>query len=201
MVIDSWSDPDTASDPSELAGPWGVVDQRALDAVDYWLAHAAGADFVTVDGSNGTEDEGLITQPELANEKFSAVTGWLVARTDLPVWWMELHPDVRPDDDVASDYAADVALDAILRIGDAGGDAVFIWQPEADPAFDSVALWDSTEDPDGGRPQALVGRLEAIADMWSAGHAVRHEVARRPARPHPGRPARVGSGRVDGCGR
>ena len=127
-----------------------------------------------MDGSNDTEDEGLITEPQLANEKFSAVTRWLVARTDLPVWWMELHADVRPDDDVASDYAADVALDAILRIGDAGGDAVFIWQPEADPTSPSVALWDSTEDPDGGRAEPLVGRLEAIKDMWSAEHAVCH---------------------------
>ncbi|OLT10048.1 hypothetical protein BJF78_29425 [Pseudonocardia sp. CNS-139] len=175
VVMDSWSDPDTASDPSRLAGPWGVVDQRALDAVEHWLAHADGADFVTVDGSNGTEDEGLITDPEVANEKFSAITRWLAARTDLPIWWMELYPDVRPDDDVSSDYAADVALDAVLRIGDAGGDAVFLWQPEADPDFPSVALWDSTADPDGGQPQPLVGRIEGVAQMWATGRAVRHE--------------------------
>ena len=83
------------SHPSKLAGHWGVVDQRALDAFGYWLVLAAGADFVTVDGSNGTKDEDLITAPKLANEKFAAVIRWLRARTTLPIWWMEMDPDVR----------------------------------------------------------------------------------------------------------
>jgi hypothetical protein len=175
VVMDSWSDADTASDPSSVSGPWGVLDQRALDAVDHWLTHAAGADFLAVDGSNGTEDEGLIVEPRLANEKFTAATRWLVSRTDLPVWWMELYPDVTATDDVASPYAADVAADAILRVADAGGEAVFIWQPEADPGFHSVALWESTAQSHGGQPTVLAGRLEEIERMWGAGQVVRHE--------------------------
>ena len=175
VVMDSWSDADTTSHPSAVSGPWGVLDQRALDAVDYWLNHAIGADFLAVDGSNGTEDEGLLTEPHLANEKFTATTQWLVSRTDLPVWWMELYPDVTPEDDVDAPYAVDVALDAILRIGDVGGEVVFLWQPEAGQDFHSVALWDSTAAIDGGQPKPLVERLEELEGMWLAGIAVKHE--------------------------
>jgi hypothetical protein len=174
VSLDSWSSAGAASNPSSVFGQWGVLDQRSLDAVDYWLAHATGADFLAVDGSNATEDAGLITDPVLANEKFTAATRWLVARTPLPVWWMELYPDVLPEEKADSPYAADVALDAILRIGDAGGEAVFIWQPEADPTFDSVALWDSTESLDGGQRRPLADRLEELRDIWSSGSAAEY---------------------------
>ncbi|HEY2223998.1 hypothetical protein [Actinomycetospora sp.] len=175
VPMDSWED---APDPSSISGPWGTVDQRALDAVQYWLAHAVGADFLAVDGSNGTKDKGLITSPEASNAKFAAITRWLVAqanrpgRPPLPVWWMELHADVAPSDNAASPYAADVALDALLQVGDAGADAVFLWQPEADPRFHSVALWDSTSSPNGGRPEPLVARLEEVENSWAAGDQV-----------------------------
>jgi hypothetical protein len=174
VPMDSWSEADAASHPSSISGPWGTLDQRSLDAVDYWLAHADGADFVAVDGSNGTEDEGLVTSPEAANAKFADVTRWLSGRTTLPIWWMELYPDVPADEDVASPYAADVALDAILRIADAGGDAVFLWQPEADPGLHSVALWTSTATPDGGQPLPLVAGLEELQDLWASGFTVHH---------------------------
>jgi hypothetical protein len=175
VPIDSWSDAGDVSHPSAISGPWGVLDQRALDAINYWLLNANGADFVAVDGSNRTKDAGLIVEPRLANEKFAAVTRWLVSRTSLPVWWMELYPHVMPDDDVNSPYAADIALDAILRIGDAGGDAVFLWQPEASPDFRSVALWDSTAVMDGGQPKSLAARLEELEEIWSSGSAAAYE--------------------------
>ena len=34
----------------DLMGPWGTVDQRQLDSIEYWLEHNIGADFVCVDG-------------------------------------------------------------------------------------------------------------------------------------------------------
>ena len=37
--------------PSDLSGEWGYVDQRLLDAIEYWLAHKAGAEFVCIDGN------------------------------------------------------------------------------------------------------------------------------------------------------
>ena len=43
-------------DASDLRGPWGTIDHRALDVVDYWLTHKVGADFVAVDGNTKTRD-------------------------------------------------------------------------------------------------------------------------------------------------
>ena len=37
-------------------GPWGTVDRRQLDSIEYWLEHNIGADFVCVDG------EGLLNK-------------------------------------------------------------------------------------------------------------------------------------------
>ena len=41
---------------SDLRGPWGAIDSRALAVVDHWLAHKAGADFVAVDGNTKTRE-------------------------------------------------------------------------------------------------------------------------------------------------
>ena len=35
----------------ELSGEWGYVDQRLLDAIEYWLGNKAGADFICIDGN------------------------------------------------------------------------------------------------------------------------------------------------------
>lgn len=172
VPMDSWADAATMSHPSLVSGEWGVVDQRALDAVEYWLANADGADFLAVDGHSSTKDAGLTVAPEVANEKFAVITRWLGARSALPVWWMELYPDVGVPADGSTTYQAEVALDAILGIGDAGGAAVFVWQPEGSPTFGSVQLFSSTAGQDGGRPQPLAGLLAQVRQMWSQGLTV-----------------------------
>jgi hypothetical protein len=174
VVMDSWSSPDAISTPSALAGPWGVVDQRSLDAVDYWLRHNVGADFLAVDGSSATKDEGLVAPPPVANQMFAAVTEWLRSRTTLPVWWMEIYPEVEDAeaDDWTSPYRADVALDALLTLSNAGAAVVLIWQPEGDDAFETVALWSPTREASGGQPQPLVARLETVREAWDDGYLV-----------------------------
>lgn len=174
VVMDSWSHADAASHPSSLAGPWGVVDQRCLDAVDYWLAHAAGADFIAVDGSSATKDAGLIAPPGVANQKFSVVTDWLRSRTSLPIWWAELYPEVEGAESWSSGWRAAVALDAILRIADARGSVVLFWQPEGSNNLRSVALWSPTTTPQGGQPQPLVDELAWIRYTWRAGLQIDH---------------------------
>ncbi|MGH8906053.1 MAG: hypothetical protein ACRD0K_05975 [Egibacteraceae bacterium] len=81
VTMDSWSHAATASHPSAIAGPWGVLDQRPLDVLEYWLTHARGADFVIVDGGTATRDRGLVTDPFTATAKFQAVNTWLRAHS------------------------------------------------------------------------------------------------------------------------
>ena len=168
--MDSWSTASATNSPSSVGGQWGVLDQRSLDAVDYWLRAAVGADFIAVDGGTTTNDE-LLAEPQIANDKFAVVTRWLAARTTLPIWWMEMYPDVagQPWD---SAYRADVATDALLRFADAGGSTALFWQPEGQGSFASVGLWSSTKDPDGGTPAPLVSRLTQLRQAWYGGEYV-----------------------------
>ena len=44
----------------DLMGPWGTVDRRQLDSIEYWLEHNVGADFVCVDGEDSTYQDQLL---------------------------------------------------------------------------------------------------------------------------------------------
>src|SRR5690606_473294 len=81
-----------ADRPSELKGPYGTVDQRALDAIEYWIKHKKGADFIVVDGATVTTDGGNVPDDFAATAKFSAITEWLKQKSGgLPVWWAEWY--------------------------------------------------------------------------------------------------------------
>jgi len=115
----------TTGQGSSLRGPWGTVDQRALDAFDYWLAHKRGADFVVVDGhttDGGGPDEFA------ALEKLSAVGWWIRARTELPLWWVEWY--VEPADSgwsVRQQTAVRAA--AMIEMASSGVNAALYWNP------------------------------------------------------------------------
>lgn len=114
--------------PSEISGPWGTVDRRGLDAIDYWLEHAVGADFLTVDAWSITRDAGYLTDPLTATGVFPAVTRWLTARTDLPIWWSELYP---ADAGWPLQLQADATTKALDELDDAGASVALLWAPQA----------------------------------------------------------------------
>lgn len=135
VPIVTWQSPPY---PSALSGPWGTVDQRSLDAVTYWLDHNIGADFVAVDGHTATRDAGWITDPADATAMFAEVTDWLTARTDLPVWWAEVHA-VDPSWPLwAQAHVTVTALDSIRA---AGADVAILWAPQAEPTGCTGCLW------------------------------------------------------------
>ena len=57
MVIDAWRDASGPTRPS-MRGDWGVVDDRVLQSMNYFLDNAAGYDFVVVDGSTANKGHG-----------------------------------------------------------------------------------------------------------------------------------------------
>src|SRR5208337_3400541 len=61
VVMDSGSAPGVMSNPSDVKGPWGVLDQRDLDVIGYWLTNNVGAGFVCVDGGSDNRWGGEIT--------------------------------------------------------------------------------------------------------------------------------------------
>ncbi|NYI08123.1 GH39 family glycosyl hydrolase [Allostreptomyces psammosilenae] len=90
LSMEAWSHQDTTQH-SDVAGEWGVLDKRVVEAFDYWLAHKHGADFVVVDGSMTTRDQGLVTDEFTATEYFADISRWVKSRTDLPLWWAEWY--------------------------------------------------------------------------------------------------------------
>jgi hypothetical protein len=166
VVFDSWASPSAGGYPSSLSGSWGVLDQRPLDVVDYWLQHAAGADFVAVDAGTDTRDGGLTTSDFDATAKLGVVTEWVRSRTDLPLWWMEIGAECS-DPSASSDdpRRAAVMMNALVTVARAGASAALLWGPQAGPDRDEVALFSETAGHDGGRALPLADLLGLVSEQ------------------------------------
>jgi Glycosyl hydrolases family 39 len=165
VTFDVWHDQHAGGHPSDLSGACGVVDQRSLDVLEYWLEHKQGADFVAIDASSSTRDDGQVVPAATAVQTFDALTRWVRQRTSLPVWWSEFHVGQGEPGEQQQLTAKSVA--ALLRMATGGAAVALIWQPQLarDPdAPGPPALWTSTEHPGGGQP---LGYAEAIARMQS----------------------------------
>jgi hypothetical protein len=166
VVFDTWSSVESASHPSALSGDWGVVDQRALDAVDEWLDLAVGADFIAIDASSGTRDRGLITSDFAATEALGVITRWVRSRTDLPVWWAEIYATCGdPSATSSNPRRAAVMAQALVTVAQAGASGALLWQPQASVDVRTAALFTDTEDPGGGRPLPLADLLSALHEQ------------------------------------
>ena len=117
----------TSTQPaSSLTGPWGSVDQNALDTVTYWLQHKAGADFLVVDGRTD-EPTRIPSQPAAATEVFATITRWIRSQTNLPIWWNEWYaesPQLGP-----SEWDA-VSAEALLQLASSGAAFSNLYQAE-----------------------------------------------------------------------
>jgi hypothetical protein len=162
VVFDAWSPESTTSHRSTLHGPWGVVDQRALNAIEYWLKHKVGADFLTVDGRTATRDRGLTTTDFAAVEKFAAATKWLRARTSLPIWWAEIKPTTAEGTGGSDARAAAVMAHALVAVAHAGASRALLWQAQAGGNMRTAALFTDSSSADGGRALPLVRILQAL---------------------------------------
>ncbi|GAA1613723.1 GH39 family glycosyl hydrolase [Catellatospora bangladeshensis] len=165
VVLDTWSGGRAGGHASCLAGDWGVVDQRGLDVLDYWLRHKRGADFVALDAGLGTRDQGLAPAARAARASalFGAVTSWVRRRTSLPVWWSEFH--VGRADAAAEPQLVSRALAALLHMAGAGASVALVWQPQRSPSTPGPlppALWTATDGPGGGRPLAYAQALALL---------------------------------------
>jgi hypothetical protein len=143
---------------SDVRGPWGMVDQRALDAVSYWLDHAEGADFVVVDGPASLRDGSFLVPPVESVEKFVAVNRWLRARTDLPIWWGEAYPiPFGTSSRLREAEEAELWKATAEAMERSGASVALFWQPES--TSEARGLWTATSSRSGGRPTALLAAL------------------------------------------
>lgn len=152
VSLNTHKDADSSPAPSKLQGEWGVVDQRDLDAIEYWLDNNDGAEFFTVDGATETND-GFYPDVKQSGEKFKAVTQWIGERTDLPIWWSEFYAFTAPNGPSSPELMTSV----LAGMRDGGAAVALWWQPEASAQPDNYpGLWTSTEKADGGKKTEYV---------------------------------------------
>lgn len=175
IPVDSYAE-DSPS-PSEVRGPWGSVDGRVLKAVDYWLRHKHGADFIVVDGGSMPR-EGVQRPDEFgALGKFGAMTRWLRERSGLPVWWAEFYPlpcaSIEPGGfcpalEWTESRRLAVTAAALIEFAESGADTVLYWDPYVprDRRGDCTLCLISNVD---GTPSPTLGLLGEFARWFPAG--------------------------------
>lgn len=174
LVMDSL-DPRQKQDAStSLKGPWGAMDQRVLDAFDYWNKNKVGADFVVVDGSSYSKDDDLIPDEFAATDKFTAVSEWVRERSaGLPLWWAEYYVEPADGDDNRHGWSENrrVAVQASGLIGMAKGGATsgFYWNPEEESGECPGCLWTPTDKSDGGQELPMYGLLSRFSEEFPPG--------------------------------
>ncbi|GAB2815564.1 xylan 1,4-beta-xylosidase [Streptomyces daliensis] len=158
---------------SDVTGPWGALDQRALDAVSYWNKHRRGADFAVVDGSSYTMDDRLVPDEFAATDKLTAVSRWVREKTGLPLWWAEWYVEVGDENDERDAWSEPhrTAVQAAGMIAMARGGATtgFYWNPQNRGAKCAGCLWRSTELSDGGTGLPMMGLLSRFAREFPPG--------------------------------
>ncbi len=178
VVIDSHS-PGQGGYPSMLRGPWGSVDQRSLDVINYWLEHKHGADFLVVDSSTYTRDGELIPDEFAATGKLSAVGRWLRPRTDLPVWWGEWY--VEPDGSRWSEkHRLAVQAVAMMELVEGGATTALYWNPQRPRGDCPGCLWTPTLSNDGGQPLPMLSLLQGFARWFPSGTRLEEVTASSP---------------------
>jgi Glycosyl hydrolases family 39 len=166
VVLDTWHDPAAGGHASDLNGACGIVDQRGLSVLQYWLTHKRGAQFVSIDASSSPRDGGA-SETATAVQTFGVLTKWIRQRTSLPIWWSEFHAsEVNSGRDQDQEHTAS-AVASLLRMATAGASVALIWQPQREARRDGSgrqALWTSTDVSGGGQPLPYAA---AIAHMQS----------------------------------
>ncbi|MEV0232578.1 xylan 1,4-beta-xylosidase [Nonomuraea sp. NPDC050786] len=162
---------------SELSGPWGTVDQRALDAIEYWLQHKRGADFVVVDGASMTNDRGNVPDDFAAQGKFGAITTWLRQKShDLPVWWAEWY--VEPENSGWSERKRTaVQAAALMEFARSGVTTALYWNPQQQGEGECAGcLWA----PKVGGEMPMAGLLSGFTKWFPVGVRVEQVATSNP---------------------
>ena len=162
--------PGVSPDPSGPSGAWGTLDQRSLAAIEYWLAHKAGADFIVVDGSSVSEQGGTPGGAFAAVQKFTAISQWLTAQSKLPVWWSEWYVEPAGAGWSEAQRTA-VQAAAMMALVRGGVSAALYWNPETTSAACPGCLWTSASltGGQGGEPMPMAALLQGFARWFGPG--------------------------------
>lgn len=169
VTMDSWSNADATRHPSKLSGPWGVMDQRPLDAVAYWLEHKEGADFITLDMSTYNKDDPASKSAFDSVSKIESVAKWVRDRTDLPLWAALWHPFTEAAEEWRTVKQSAILADALVRLIESHVEVALVWEPQGRGGSCLGCIWTDTRTPGGGQPGAAFSALDILSDHFAPG--------------------------------
>ncbi len=179
LVMDSLDPKRTEGTSDAVTGPWGRMDQRIVDAFEYWNEHKTGADFVVVDGSSYTNDDEMLPDEFAATDKFTAVSRWIEERTgDLPLWWAEYYVEPADSKDERDDWSEPhrVAVQAagMMALARGGTTSAFYWNPEDEKGTSCPGcLWRPTDRSSGGGPLPMYDLVSRFNEEFGPGTTFR----------------------------
>ena len=166
------------ADPSSLQGGFGVVDQRALDVLTYWLQNKVGAQFLSLAGGPAATAE----NPFASDQYFAAVDDWVrglnsqtyPGSSTLPIMWAEFYPGLASTTGVArGNKAVAVDVSSAIEAGVTGANYLLLWEMEgaaggASPTT-GVGVWTDTTGAQGGAPTDLYVALSDLHRYFPPG--------------------------------
>jgi hypothetical protein len=177
------------ADHSSIQGGFGVVDQRSLDVIAYWLKHKAGAQFLSMAGGPAATSESGFA----SGQYFVAVADWIRSlnsqaypgASTLPLMWAEFYPGLDSTTGFASGQEA-VAIDmsSAIQAGVAGINHLLLWEMEGNADGSSLTtgegVWTDTAEPRGGRPTAFYTALSDLHRYFPPGTPLYDAIATGP---------------------
>lgn len=171
VVMQSGSAANIMSNPSAVTGPWGVLDQRALDVISYWLTNNVGAGFVCVDGGSDNTWGGEITDPFTGCDKFSAVNNWIRQQPGggvLPIVWSEWYN--YDGGDTNNNFENALASYSAMQQLESGAMLTLLWGAQSS-ADAEPPLWTSTSQSGGGQATPWYSSYKAFDQLFGHGTA------------------------------
>ncbi|HEV8632796.1 MAG TPA: xylan 1,4-beta-xylosidase [Chloroflexota bacterium] len=174
VVVDSWGDRRSMSDPSDVTGPYGTLDQRPLDVISYWLANKHGADFVAVDAGCSNWDGVQLADEFTPTRKFADLAAWIGQRTNLPLWWAEWYcTKWGSSQEWDHQHQNAVMTSALIAMARSGAGVALRWQPQGERGQpyegNTESIWSDTRQAGGGQPFPFYYSQRALKDHFPPG--------------------------------
>jgi hypothetical protein len=179
VVMDANGSRAGMSHPSAYTFPWGTLDQRPIDVVNYWLTNKRGADFIALDAGVSNKDGVYPADVWSHTRKFADVAAVLrqQAHPDaraLPLWWAEWYSG--SGGRIAQTEANVPVHTALMATGlihtlRGGARAPLVWEPQSAGTAVGypVALFSDTRAAGGGRPTPFAPVQRAFKDHFGPG--------------------------------
>jgi hypothetical protein len=152
---------------------WSPITRRNVQVLQYFLHHAHGVDFVSLDRNvRDHHDSTAYTEAEKISltHTFGDVVIQVHSLTKLPVWWSEPHFAGKQGGGLLWQGAGNASI--LLHDVQAGAALQLNWEPEPQTHTVDDCLYTSTHQAGGGQPFPTYYSYRAIHDYFPPGTAL-----------------------------